>query len=47
MAKVIPPIHSTYKPPPSTYSKNSLFMSPTTLEEIADVITSLNNEKAI
>ena len=47
MAKAIPPIHSTYKPPPSTYSKNSLFMSPTTPEEIANVITSLINKKAI
>ena len=47
MAKAIPPIHSTYKPPPSTNSKNSLFMSPTTPEEIANVITSLINKKAI
>ena len=31
----------------STYSKNSLFMSPTTPEEIANVITSLINKKAI
>ena len=37
MAEVISTIHSTYKPPPSTYSKNSLFMSPTTPEEIANV----------
>ena len=27
MAKAIAPIHSTYKPPRYTYSKNSLFMS--------------------
>ena len=47
MAKAIPPIHSTYKPPPSTYSKNSLFMSPTTPKEIANVITLLINKKAI
>ena len=47
MAKAIPPIHSTYKPPPSTYSKNSLFMSPATPEKIANVVTSLNNKKAI
>ena len=47
MAKAIPPIHSTYKLPPSTYSKNYLFMSTTTPEEIANVITSLINKKAI
>ena len=47
MAKVIPPINSMYKLTSSTYSKNSFFMSPTTPEEIANVITSLNNEKAI
>ena len=47
MAKAIPPIHSTYKPPPSTYSKNSFFMSPTTPEEIANVTTSLINKKVI
>ena len=47
MTKAIPPIHSTYKPPPSTYSKNSLFMSPATPEEIANVITTLINKKAI
>ena len=47
MAKAIPPIHSTYKPTPSTYSKNSLFMSPTTTEEIANVIISLNSKRAI
>ena len=47
MAKAIPPIHSTYKPPPSSYSKNSLFMSPTTPEEIANVITSLIIKKVI
>ena len=47
MTKAISPIHSTYKPPSSTYSKNSLFMSPKTPEEIANVITSLINKKAI
>ena len=47
MAKAIPPIHSTYKPPPSTYSKNSLFMSLMTPEEIANVITSVINKKAL
>ena len=47
MAKAISPIHPMYEPPPSTYSKNSLFMSPTTPEEIANVITSLINKKAI
>ena len=36
-----------YVQPLSTYSKNSLFMSPTTPEEIANVITSLNGKKAI
>ena len=46
-AKAISPIHSRYEPPPSTYSKNSLFMSPTIPEEITNVITSLNNKKAI
>ena len=46
MAKAIPPIHSTYKPPPSTYSKNYLFMSHITAEEIANVITLLINKKA-
>ena len=45
MVKAIPPIHSTYEPPFSTYSKNSLFISPTTPEEIANVITSLNSKK--
>ena len=47
MARAIPSIHSTYKPPPSIYSKNSLFMSPTTPEEIANIITSLIYKKAI
>ena len=47
MAKAIPPIHSMYKPPPSTYSKNSVFMSPKIPEEIENLITSLSNKKAI
>ena len=45
MVKAIAPIYSTYKFPPSTYSVNSLFMSPTTPEEITNV--SLNSNKAI
>ena len=41
MTKAIASIHSTYEPPPSTSSKSSFFMSPTTPEEITNVITFL------
>ena len=45
MAKAILTIHSKSKPPTSTYSKNSLFMSPTISKEITNVITSLKIKK--
>ena len=44
MAKAIPPINSTYKRHILPILK-TLLISPTTPEEIANIITSLNNKK--